>query len=295
MSTIFTYVLVTLATIFWGANFNLSKPVVAEMDPLTAAAARFIIAAFLIGLCAAMKREYPAWRKNLGAYLLLGLVGIGGFNLLFFIGMQMTSAVNGALIMALNPLITSLIAYFAINEKLSLKQWLALPVGLAGVCFVLLGGGAQLHINTGDVLMLGACTSWAAYNVLCRRWMPKDTSNLANISAIMTAGALVLSLAALIHHPVLKIPSLYAGSALMLMILGGTVLAYLFWNMGITRFGAARTALFMNLIPVVSMLISSASGTAPSAPQLIGGAIVIGAVLFSNLSISTFTRIKTTT
>lgn len=286
MSPLLTYLLVALATIFWGANFNLSKPVVAEMDPLAAAAVRFVIAAVLIGLLAAWRGERTPWRKHLPAYALLGVIGIGGFNLLFFFGMQSTSAVNGALIMALNPLLTSVLAHFTLGERLKSRQWLALPVGIAGVSVVLLGGGAHLHVALGDALMLGACISWAAYNVLTRRWMPVGVPGLANTTGIMTCGAALLVAVALLSQASLHTPSLHAGGALLGMILGGTVISYVFWNAGIARFGAARTAVFMNLVPVASMLIAVASGANPSAAQWLGGAAVIGAVFFSSVSIN---------
>ncbi len=284
MSSLLTALLVALATIFWGANFNLSKPVVAEMDPLAAAAVRFLVAAAVMGVIAAWRGEATPWRRHLPAYALLGAVGIGGFNLLFFLGMQTTSAVNGALIMALNPLLTSLLAHFALGEHLTRRQWLALPVGVAGVTVVLLGGGVQLHLAPGDGLMLGACLAWAAYNVLTRRWMPSGVPGLASTTGIMTCGAVLLTLAALVGRARFQLPSLHAGSALLGMILGGTVISYIFWNAGIARFGAARTAVFMNLVPVASMLIATASGAVPSSAQWLGGAAVVGAVIFASIS-----------
>jgi drug/metabolite transporter (DMT)-like permease len=288
MTSLMAYLMVALAAIFWGANFNLSKIVVAEMHPLAAAASRFVIAAVIMLLLAAMRRERTPWRKHIGAYMLLGLVGICGFNLLFFFGMQSTSAVNGALIMALNPLLTSLLAHYALGERLRLQQWLALPVAITGVAIVLFGAGATFHIVPGDALMLGACISWAGYNVLCRNWVPAGVGGLANTAGIMTCGAVVLTVVALVMliplHAPLHVPSLYAGEALLGMVLGGTVLSYLFWNVGIARFGAARTALFMNLVPVTSMLIAAVGGAMPTVTQWLGGVLVIGAVLFSNMS-----------
>lgn len=49
-----------------------------------------------------VKGEPPPLR-HFKAYLILGLIGVFGFNLFFFLGMASTSPVNGALIMALNP------------------------------------------------------------------------------------------------------------------------------------------------------------------------------------------------
>lgn len=72
------------------------------------------------------------------------MVGVFGFNSLFFLGMASTSAVNGALIMALNPLLTSLIAYFILGDQPTQRQLLAFPAGLIGVAIVVLGAGAHV-------------------------------------------------------------------------------------------------------------------------------------------------------
>src|SRR6267378_8557377 len=105
MALLTTYILVALAAILWGASFNLAKPVLAELHP--AGADRYLIAAAIMLAITCIKGEPPPWR-HFKAYLILGLIGVFGFNLFFFLGLASTSPVNGALIMALNPLLTSL-------------------------------------------------------------------------------------------------------------------------------------------------------------------------------------------
>ncbi|MBX9634089.1 MAG: DMT family transporter, partial [Magnetospirillum sp.] len=151
-----TLILVAVSAMLWGANFNLSKPVIAEMNPLVAGAARFVIAALVMLAVMAVKRETVPLIRHAKPYGVLGLVGIGGFNLLFFLGMQDTSAVNGALIMATNPLVTALLAAVILGERPNQRHMMALPVALVGVAVVLLGGGATLALSQGDALMLGA-------------------------------------------------------------------------------------------------------------------------------------------
>jgi drug/metabolite transporter (DMT)-like permease len=282
MSLPITYLLVVLTAVMWGANFNLSKPVLAELHPLVAGADRYLIAAAIMLALAYFRGERVPLRHG-RIYLTLGIVGVFGFNLFFFLGMASTSPVNGALIMALNPMLTSLIAYAVLGDKPSLRQLFAFPVGMVGVAIVVLGGGAQVHVAIGDVYIMIANTSWAFYNVLVKKLMPADTSSVASTAGIMVVGALALSLAAVLAGERFTLPTAYAGSALLAMSVGGGVLAYLFWNVGIGRLGAARAAMFLNLVPLTSMLISALSGTPVTHSQLFGGALVIGAVTFSAL------------
>lgn len=283
MGNLTTYGLVATAAVLWGANFNLAQRVIVDLHPLAAGAGRFVVAALLMLLIVRLRGEaLPPWRHR-RAYATLGLVGIGGFNLLFFFGMQSTSAVNGALIMALNPLVTTLLAFPILGERPNARQMLAFPLGAAGVAVVVLGGGARLQVAPGDLLMLGANLAWAGYNVLGRKLMPTGVSGLSNTTGIMVAGALVLLLAAGVSGAPVAMPGPEAGAALLLMAVGGSVLAYLFWNAGLARLGAGRTALFLNLVPVSAMLIAAFEGTPPTLAQFLGGAVVMGAVSLAML------------
>lgn len=277
------YLLVTCSAMFWGANFVLAGPILAELPPLWAAALRFLLGAGLMLAIAGFRREDLAtlWRRHATVYLLLGAVGIAAFNLLFFHAMQSTSADNGALIMASNPLLTTLLAAAVLGERPGTRHLAALPVALAGVAVVIAQGDPgrllHLHVARGDLLMLAANLAWALYNVLGRRYLPPG-SPLGSTALIMVAGAGLLLMVAVAGGGPVAMPGAKAGLALALMAVGGTVLAYLFWSIGIQRLGAGRTALFLNLVPVFAMLVGASLGTPPTTAQVAGGLLVLGAV-----------------
>lgn len=288
MSNSNTYFLVTGAAFFWGANFLLGGYVINDIPPLWAAAIRFVLGAVLMFAIVGVKRENPfaSLRGNFGAYLMLGVVGIVGFNLFFFYALRYTSANNAALIMGTNPLLTTLLAAVILGERPSLRHLFALPIALAGVAVVVAHGQMSkllaLQLSVGDALMLCADIFWALYNVLCRRYMPQ-ASPLVNTAWIMAAGAAVLLCVALGSDAHLVALGAKAAVSMAVMAIGGTVLAYLFWNMGIARLGAARTAIFLNLIPVFAMLLGAAIDDVPTAPQLAGGLLVLVGVSVSML------------
>lgn len=288
MNATMVYPLVALSALFWGANFALAAPVLADIPPLWAAALRFALGtAVMLALVAWRSEDLIApLRRHAKIYALLGAVGIGGFNLLFFFALQTTSAANGALIMATNPLLTTLLAGLLLGEAPGKRQLAALPVALIGVVVVISGGDPQrlasLQVARGDLLMIGANVAWAFYNILVRRYMPSG-STLANTTLVMAAGMLLLLAVAVGSGEIVHVPGIKAGMSLATMAVGGTVLAYLFWNTGIARLGAGRTSLFLNLVPVFAMLAGALLGTVPSEVQIIGGLLVIGAVSIAML------------
>jgi drug/metabolite transporter (DMT)-like permease len=285
------YLLLATSAFFWGANFVLAGPVLAELPPLWAAALRFLLGAALmlilswqqgVELVSLVKRH---WR----VHIVLSLLGVVGFNVFFFHAMQDTSADNGALIMATNPLLTALLATILISERVTARHLVALPVALVGVAVVISHGNLEqlghFQVAMGDLLMLCANLTWALFNVAIRRFMPKESA-VGNTALMMSAGAVMLTGIALNGDAAFVLPGWHAGLALAIMAVGGTVLAYLFWGIGIQSLGAGRAALFLNLIPVSAMLISGALGTPPSMAQLNGGLIVLAAVTLAMVPIS---------
>jgi drug/metabolite transporter (DMT)-like permease len=285
MGMINNYLMAIMAAIFWGANFNLAKPVVAEMGPYIAGASRYILAAVIMVLITQIRRESIPMR-HLKSYLTLGIVGVFGFNLFFFLGMETSSAINGALIMALNPLLTAVLGYLILKDRPTNRQMIAFPIGVAGVAIVVLGAGAHLTISIGDLYILVANLSWALYNVLVRKMMPKDVSGIANTAGIMTVGAIALTIVALLQGDHFIVPTVATGISLILMTIGGSILAYIFWNASIAKLGPSKAAIFMNLVPVTSMVIASIESLPPSHAQMLGAILVIGAVTFSSFSTS---------
>jgi drug/metabolite transporter (DMT)-like permease len=271
----------TMAAIFWGANFNLAQPVVTEMGPYIASASRYILAAVIMVLITMIRKEsIPS--KYLRTYLILGIVGVFGFNLFFFLGMQTSSAINGALIIALNPLLTAVLGYSILKHMPAKRQLIAFPIGVAGVAIVVLGGGAQVAVSIGDFYLFLANLSWALYNVLVRSMMPRDVSGIANTAGIMTVGALALTFVAILHGDRFIVPTINTGISLILMTIGGSVLAYLFWNVSISKLGPSKASIFMNLVPVTTMVIASIENLPPNHSQLLGAILVVSAVTFSS-------------
>ena len=280
------YLLVTASAFFWGAYFVLAGPILVDLPPLWAAAMRFVLGAVLMFAIAGVRREklLDLLKRHAAVYLLLGAVGIGGFNLFFFYALKATSANSAALIMATNPLLTAFLAVAFLGERLTNRHLVALPLALIGVAVVISHGSMNklesLNFARGDVLMLAANLCWALYNVLVRRFMPQGSA-IANTSWVMAAGAILLVAVALGSDTHVSALDANATIAMAAMVIGGTVLAYLFWGVGIARLGAARTAIFVNLVPVFAMLVGTFLGMPPSAAQIVGGLIVLSGVSIS--------------
>ncbi len=100
----------------------------------------------------------------------------------------------------------------------------------------------------------------------------------------MAVGAIALSLVAILQGGSFTMPTVSTGIALMLMTIGGSVLAYIFWNASLSKLGPSKAAIFMNLVPVTSMVIAAIESLPPNHAQVMGAILVISAVTFSSVS-----------
>jgi drug/metabolite transporter (DMT)-like permease len=282
------YMMLLGFAVFTGATFNLAKFSVQYFSAASAAGWRFGIAAVLLFIILGMQKKvrWEMVRKYGAIYTLLGVIGIFGFNSFFFLGIKYTTPLNGALIMATNPLITSILAYFILKIPLTRNQIIGIMFALFGVILVLTQGSWEvmktLSMSRGDLFILIGNLCWALYGVLGRKYL-SQSSSMETTTYTMIIGALcliVLSACLPSSHPLSEV-TITAWGSILFMAIFTSVLGYLWWNKAMETIGAANTSLFFNLVPVVTMILSILTGTPVSISQILGTVLVILGVFTS--------------
>lgn len=274
-----------ICVICWGSVFPISKVLLQSVSGLSLLMWRFLIA--LVCVCLYLLVQRKPWPTLSGSQYLvlaaLGVLGVGSFNLALYEGLPYTEATNGALIMALSPLVTSIAAGALARRWLSVQQWISLTIGLIGVTLVITNGDVmsllQHGLNRGDLLISIGMLCWAAFTIASQRvshWLPPMSFTLVT----MTAGWLAVSVYGLLFkeiHPWQEIQLLNPIEWLQLLHISlfGSVLAYLFWIQGVKAIGAANASLYFNLVPVSAALIALAMGVQLSLIQTLGITITI--------------------
>ena len=280
------WLMVVISTFFWGSNFNAAHAVADDVTPLTAAAERFSIALVLFW---ALRFSFGKAESHLSSsdffvLIPLGIVGVFGFNYAFFTAMHTTSALNAALIMALSPMVSTLLSIVLLNAKIRLHQYIGMLIAFIGVTFVITGGHfSVLHAAVGDLWMLLACGVWSLYSVGSKKFAPQIPP-LQFARWTVSVGSVALIIAALlIEQPLLSIPQLSLTTHAILMYMGvcGSVLAYIYWLKGVFFLGPDKSAIAFNLVPVFTLLVSLAFGSIPNAAQIMGLVLVLTGVLIS--------------
>ena len=277
----------------WGGTFVAGRIVSASLPPATAAFARYVLASLAL-LAVLQFTQGLAVLRRVTARQLLGTLGLGAtgiliYNLLFFSALAVLPAGRTSLIVALNPVVTLLLAAALLGDRLAPQRWAGIALALLGVWVVVTHGELGLLLQSlgrGELSMLGAVLAWAVYTLLGRRVL-RDLSPLVATLLASLWGTLFLGLAAwpewpAVHLQAFTVPVL--GSLLFLGVLG-TAVAFVWYYEGITRLGAARTVVFNNLVPVFSVLFGwLLLGEPVSASLLAGGVLAVAGVFLVNRS-----------
>jgi drug/metabolite transporter (DMT)-like permease len=281
------WLLVIASTFFWGSNFNAAHAVAGAVGPLSAAAERFATALILFWTMrfGFGKIESKLQPRDFFVLILLGIAGVFGFNYSFFTAMQTTSALNAALIMALSPMVSTLLSVVLLKSQIRFYQYFGMVIAFIGVSFAITSGHfSLLHGAIGDIWMLLACLLWSLYTVGSKKYAGHiPSAQLARWTVSIGAVALI-TLALIVEKPITSAAELSFQTHGILIYMGacGSVLAYLFWLKGVSFLGPQKSAVAFNLVPVFTLLVSLMFGSIPSAVQILGMTLVLTGVIISS-------------
>jgi len=277
------YAGLVLTMVFWGSAFATSKMLVLEVPPEVGAVLRFGFGSLLMMAILFRRSANPVPpRTDWGRLAVVALVGVTGFNTLFFRGLSLAPASDaGMIIPTMSPVFTAMAGMLFLGEGVRFGRVAGLAVSLAGAALffgdVILHTAGQGGRVWGDAALVGAAMCWAATSILSR---PLSVRIGAMPTAAWTIflGSLVLLL---VSAP--KLAAVPWGRltvrfwiVLAYVVIFPTVIAYILWMEGIRAIGSGPTTSFMFLAPVFALLIAAALlGERPTALQGVGGALML--------------------
>ena len=188
---------VAVVVVMWSANFVIVKAAVEAIGPLTFTAARYCVAAITLFLLVVWRLGWvrPPTRVLLTLFG-LGILGFGVYQVLWSVGLTQITAGDSAMIIAISPVLTALLAGAVGMDRLTPPKLIGALVAFAGVAVVIAGGhelalGASL---VGDLMTLGAAVLWAVYTVSATRMLQQVDPLQATAWAVLGGAAFLLPL-----------------------------------------------------------------------------------------------------
>ncbi|MEW9668742.1 DMT family transporter [Ammoniphilus sp. 3BR4] len=282
--------LLLVTSMLWAGNFVAGKYMVDHASALTLTDLRWMIAVvFLLPLVWAKEKRLLPDKRSLLYLFLMGLTGVVLFNIFMFLALERTSSNNAGLLSALNPVAIATASFLLLGEKMSVRKVLGMVISIVGVLVVISKGEwariIQFELNHGDLFMLAAVASWGAYSVAGRKAMEYTSA----LMSTLWSGIFGVFILFPFNLPTFRIADGDASFwiAVLYVSIGATVVAMLFWNLGVQKVGGTKSGMFLNFNPIFTAIFAYfLLGETMSMTQLLGSGLVIGGVLLFTLQSS---------
>lgn len=276
-----TYILLSLATIFWGIQPLCIKILITSWTPASLTCLRYLFISMILFLIMYLRHEkkFIPPKNCIIPLLLMGLTGIAINNVSQFTGLKYSTITNCTLIAATGPAVTALLSAVFIRERLKLLQWLGIVISFVGVIFLITKGSWEIltnfKFNLGDILFFTCQIVWAAYSIIGLRVM-KHLSAIAVTAWSGLLGSIEVALFALFTNQLGYVSLDFSGwSSFAFVVLCGGVGSMLFWNIGVKNAGPSMAAIFSNLTPIFGMLCGAVFLSEEIGFMQISGALAI--------------------
>ena len=257
------YGLLVIAMLVYASNVVVARYALHDIPPLALTFWRWIFV--LVVLAPFVTKEFIRQRAYIVAHwkMLLLLAGLSTalFNALFFIGLETTTAVNGALLSGLMPITIVLGAWIILRERISRFMVVGVALSFAGMAVILIRGDLAvletLSFTRGDLLILVAIACYSIYSVLLRR-RPEGLSPNTFIAVMV-----VIGIPPLVPFYLWEIGSgrtfEWTLEALAIMFYSGIIvwlLANVVWVRAIAVVGASTAGQFHYLTPIFGSILA---------------------------------------
>jgi drug/metabolite transporter (DMT)-like permease len=281
-----------LATVsIWGATFVATKIALHEVSPATIVWLRFTMGIAILGVSAWARKELsPPARRQLPMLALLGFIGVAFHQWLQSNGLRTAAATTTAWLVATTPIFIALLGWVGLREKLSGIQWAGVGVAALGVLLILSRGDLSvLHfggpLSQGDVMVMLSAPNWALYTILSRRLLVSMPPSKM-ILYVMLAGWLYITIWAFGFGPgTSELSALTTRGWMAVAGLGifGSGLAYIMYHDALHFLPASQLGVFLNLEPVITMLLAAPIlGEPLTIIVLFGGAMIVAGIYLVN-------------
>jgi drug/metabolite transporter (DMT)-like permease len=279
-----TYISLLLAfvSLVWAGSFVAVRMTVKEISPIDLGFLRFLIATpFMVLVLLISKKEIRLPAKELLSLSVLGLTGVTLLYIFQFIGIEYTTASTSAVLINTNVIFIVLLSATFLKEKFPLRKSAGIVFSFAGVIVVILAQMTNESIAFSSVFLIGcmfiilSAFCWAIYSTVGKRLLDKYDPYTVTTYAFVLGTIFFLPVVITDITDVIQGISFNGWIAVLYLALICSVFGYVAWYYALSRIEAGRAAVFLNLIPLFTIVISFFYGEIPTFIFLIGAILII--------------------
>jgi len=266
--------------VVWAGSFSVIKKLLDDgVAAGDIAILRYVIAAPGFAYILWRARGLPGLTRGDAARVAAaGLLVVVGYHMFLNLGERHTTSGIAALVVALAPGMTMLLAFVVGIDGISARRIAGLALAFAGVAIVVaLGSGNDLTLENakGPLVVLGAPLAFALYNVILKPLLARhDLLALTAATSLVGMAGLVPFVRGSTVDAVTDATATDAGLLLYLGVLA-TLVGYILWNVGLRGIGPTRAVSYTYAISPLAVAIGAVVLDEPLTAWLALGAILV--------------------
>lgn len=176
---ILAHVAMFLVSLFYASNFTIAKQVMPEyIQPFGFIVIRVIAATILFWISHSLFIREKVASKDFAKMALCAVFGVAINQLMFFKGLNLTTPINGALVMLTTPILVLLISAIVLKERITSLKVLGISLGIVGALVLIWGNNSSAAPKApnpllGNIFIGINAASYACYLILIKPLMAK--------------------------------------------------------------------------------------------------------------------------
>ena len=175
MKNVNAHLALLFVNVLYGASHVLAKGVMPQfLSPNVFILFRVLGATLLFWLVISFLGREKIDKADYPRLIACGLFGVAINQLFFFHGLNLSSAFNSGIIMALNPIMVAILSFFLLKERVTLLRTFGIALGATGaILLTLKGATGKGDSSLGDLFLFINSLSYAIYLVIVKPLMQR--------------------------------------------------------------------------------------------------------------------------
>ncbi len=285
------YIKLFISVLFWSITFYFTKIALAECSITTLVFTRSFLGLLIVSL---FLREFR-WLKHIKKeeWFKLAFLSVAGILVQQHVqgyAILHTSTNHAGWLISLSPIFVAAVMVLFFNEKLEKGRMMGFVVCILGILSIFLSkqiltDGTVMHTGKGDLIFTATAVNWAVYVVPMSIWF-KNMPNLRVTFCIFLIACAVLLPMEIVSgsYKNFAVMSPHALWSLAYLGICCSGFAFIFYNEGIEKIGAAKASAFLYVQPLFTSLFGYLLlGEVINRHTVIGGVMILCGLYMINV------------
>ncbi len=254
--------LLILVSFVWAGSFLVVSYATQEISPVYLGFLRFLVATPVMVLIVFIQRKpLRLPRKEVPWLVVLGLTGVTFLYLFQFVGITETNAPTASVLINMNVIFITILSALFLHELVTKRRAAGVLLSFLGVIVIMFSDLSVQHLSFTSVFFIGCllvlCSAfcWALYTLVGKRLIETYDPFVITAYAFLFGTVLYLPFVVDIGPMMLHI-SMNGWLVIMYLALACSIFGYLGWYYALQRIDASKAAVFLNFIPLFTILMS---------------------------------------